>query len=1262
MSLNKKFVFAAAMLAALTSFGNSWTINKKFDPRTWSPSANNFLLKQVPTLSDDFVKYTEKVSGGKEEWLTDGKMSVAIDKDDPGGTDYSNTFGITSGALEWTFEEPVAEFLQLIIYSHWGNSGRDGLTISSIEVTTDGSNWTTLQNSYVSGGEDWDSDYGRHCYTLSNGGDPLATNIVGLRINFPNGEPKGGRQENGGAGCTEIEAIGTAKEVPMVNASVAYVAPKKAGLTATVLGCGEGYDQVDVYFAYGTAQGSLCTPYCVATGKKKNDTCPFVVRDLEKETTYYYSCTVRNAGGDVSDPAEGTFTTTDGSVLTWLGAEDSDWSNGMNWDTEEAPSAGSTLAKIILSADSGNHAPTNLDIEGLQINDLNYGSDCRMSFAISGEPLTVGQISSVDGSSGTMVFSNEVTFTGRIVMQLNGSKVQLAGPVHATAEDNVIYQSSNWRTDLSLMNAANDFEGAIKLTSGTLNFYSDGSLGAVPSAAPSAPNVDNSTTGNGNVNAVAFDQNHINSIWLDPYRWLHGKITINGGVDLVYNGPIDDGTWFTSPQWSSWRYLTLGGSAQGSSEAAFSTNAMIVVDRVYRTTIGAQAVVDQPSRGIQAGTDAMVDLNGFDPVCPLATDGKGGRDAADIPKFINGNSADESVISGELRLGGVSFEDGGVVFGGLGDIRLEGNVQENPAVPGARPFRKQGPGKLTIASASTAWQGDTAFVGDVTLDYQASNTPKLGGKTSATFGDGTLEVIANASGTTCELTGLTLNYGLTKFVTSGNVSWTLSSLKMPLQTINSQQIPPAADFSVGSGFQLTDTDYHNIAEFGGLGPHFTVNNGAAWAALDADGATIVPMTAGSAVTDLPAGTTSKSGEAGAIRAAAAGDMALTIDGSLTLSAFGNENAAGILYSPAAGGDLTINGGILAAADGAKSLTIQNWNTEHELAIYSKIANADGSAAEFDLTLIGPGTTILASGDNTFRGGPNVFGGGTVKFTSVKCFNGDNGTQGYSALGRAGYGNGDIYCGDGATYEYIGTDSEGHVSDRTFFVSGEVTFKANGVGPLTIKHPGLTRPLIKTCRVILDGDADKGGGVLSNENGWGYGEALNPGDCGEVVKRGTGTWTVHSVDGVYGMRTTVEAGVLELAAGASVRAPVVVKSGGTLRIEPGTRTYSSKNPDKEGKYTTNTGTTTLRRDLTVEKGGTLDIVCNDEGPAVVWGRVSLAGNLTVSGKKLREDTVVLVSESGLDIDGTATPPPGCRLIKDGNKLIFRPSRGFTVIVR
>ena len=1255
MSLNKKFVFAAAMLAALTSFANSWTINKKFDPRTWSPSANNFLLKQVPTLSDDFVKYTEQVSGGKEEWVTDGTMSKQVGGD---STDYSNTFGITSGSLEWTFEEPVAEFLQLIIYSHWGNSGRDGLAIGSVEVTTDGATWTTLEGSYVTGGWGWDSDYGRHCYTLSNDGEPLATNILGLRINFPNGDTQAYQQENGGAGCTEIEAIGTAKDVPMLNASVAYVAPKKAGLSATVLGCGEGYTTVDLYCAYGVSGGTLGAYNRVGTGLAKDAVCAFEIKNLLKDTAYNYSCYVENPNGEKSEYVSGTFTTPDGSVLTWLGTEDSDWSNGMNWDSEEAPATGAMLQKVILANKDGIHPPANLDIAGLTIGELCYGADARTAFAMSGEALTVGRISSVSGPSGTCTISNDVTFTGKIDTDLQGVKLKLAGPVHATPENDVAYQSSDWRNDLSLMNDANDFEGNILVTAGTFNFYSDGSLGAVPSVAPSAPNVDNSTTGNGNVNAAAFDQNHLNSILLDPYRWLHGKITINGGVDLKYNGPIDDGTWFTSPQYSTWRYLTLGGSAQGSSEAAFSTNAMIVVDRVYRTTIGAQAVVGQSSRGIQAGTDATVDLNGFDPTGPLATDGPG-REGA--PKFFNGNSADESVVSGEVRLGGVNSDGGStVIFGGLGDIRLEGNVQENPAVPGARPFRKQGPGKLTIASASTSWQGDTAFVGDVTLDYSTSNTPKLGGNNkSATFGDGTLEVIANASGTTCELTGLTLNYGLTKFVTSGNVSWSLSSLDMPAQTIGNLSVPPAADFSVGSGFQLTDTDYHNIAEFGGLGPHFTVNNGAAWAALDADGATIVPMTAGSAVTDLPAGTTSKSGEAGAIRAAAAGDMALTIDGSLTLSAFGNENAAGILYSPSAGGDLTINGGILAAADGAKSLTIQNWNTTHELAIYSKIANADGSAANFDLTLIGPGTTVLANDDNSFSGGPNVFGGGTVKFTSVKCFNGDNGPQGNSALGRAGVWNGDLYCGDGATYEYIGTAPEGHVCDRNFNVSGEVTFKANGVGPLTIKHPGPANPLIKSCRIILDGDADKGGGVLSNENGWGYGAKVNPGDCGEVVKRGAGTWTVHSVDGVQGMRTTVEEGLLELAAGAIVEAPMVVKSGGTLRIEPGTRTYESK-PDKEGKITTNTGTTTLCRDLTVEKGGTLDIVCNDEGPAVVWGRVSLAGNLTVSGKKLREDTVILVSESG--IDGTPTPPSGCRLIKDGNKLIFRPAHGFSVYVR
>ena len=1238
-SLSVKSMLFAALAIASTSFGaNKWTTGT-YDQNSWSSTPNNFLLKQVPDVSHLVPHLEGTRTPNVPATLTDG----VVTKDD---TDYTNTHGVSSGYLEWLFDEPVAEFKQLNIFSHWGDGGRSGITIDSVQVLVkDAIDWTTLDNSSVD-----NRVYNSRLYAMlfDDNGQPLATNIVGLRINFSSS------QLNGGVGCTEIEAIGTAKDVPMLNAAVDFVAPRKAGFSATVLGCGEGHQTVDVYFAYGTAANALGSSECVATGKAKNDVCSFEIRDLQKDTTYYYSCYVTN-GDDASEAVTGTFTTTDGSVLTWLGTKDSDWSNDLNWDSEEAPSAESPLTKIILSANSGNHAPTNLDIAGLQVGELCCGENCRMTFAIAGESLTVGQISSVNGSSGTMVISNEVTFTGAVAANLVGAKVQLAGPVHATPADGTAYASSQWQTDLSLMNAANDFDGAIRVTSGTFNFYSDGSLGKVPSAAPSAPNVDNSTTGNGNVNASAFDQNHLNSIWLDPYRWLHGKITVNGGVDLTYNGPLDDGTWFTSPQYSTWRYLTLGGSALGSSEAAFSTNAMIVVDRIYRTTIAAQAVVDQSSRGIQAGTDATVDLNGFDPAGPLATDGPG-RESA--PKFINGNSANESVVSGDVRLGGLNSDGGStVVFGGLGDIRLEGNVYENADVPGARPFRKQGPGKLTIASASTAWQGDTAFVGDVTLDYSTSNTPKLGGNTSATFGDGTLAVIANASGTTCELAGLTLNYGLTKFVTSGDVNWTLSSLDMPLQQIDNLNVPPAADFTVGSGFLLTDGDYGNLAGFGGLGPHFTVNNGAAWAALGEGGA-IVPMSTGS-VTDLPAGTNPMAGSVGAIRVAGNDYTTIQITDSLTLSAFGNENAAGILYSPAAGGELTISGGILAAADGAKSLTIQNWNTEHELAIYSKIANADGSAANFDLTLIGPGTTVLANDDNSFSGGPNVFGGGTVKFTSVKCFNGDNGPQGNSALGRSGVWNGDLYCGDGATYEYIGTAPEGHVCDRTFNVSGEVTFKANGVGPLTIKHPGPANPLIKSCRIILDGDADKGGGVLSNANGWGYGAKVNPGDCGEIVKRGTGTWTVHSVDGVQGMRTTVEAGVLELAAGAIVKAPVVVKSGATLRVEPGTRTYEG-NPDKDGKITTNTGTMTLCRDLTVEEGGTLDIVCNEEGPAVVWGRVALAGELKVSGAKLREDTVVLVAESGFD--GAIAAPAGCKVIQDGRTLTLRPSRGLFIFVR
>lgn len=708
-------------------------------------------------------------------------------------------------------------------------------------------------------------------------------------------------------------------------------------------------------------------------------------------------------------------------------------------------------------------------------------------------------------------------------------------------------------------------------------------------------------------------------------------------MDLVYNGPIDDGTWFSGPQYSSWHFLTLGGPSRGSSEAAFSTNAMIVVDNINVATIASQQVVAQPSRGVQAGVDSTVDLNGFDPVGPLATDGKG-REGA--PNFINSRSDDESRVSGAVRIGG-NKADGGdsVLFGGLGDIRLEGDVYENAdlAAPTARPFRKQGPGRLTIASPSTSWQGDTAFVGDVTLDYTAANTPKLGGHSAATMGDGTLAVVGNASGTTCELTALTLHYGLTRLATSGDVTWTLASLARPAQGIGNLSVAPAVDFSAGTGFRLADAAYGNLAGFGGIGPNATVNGGAEWAMLGESGEIgAMPATG---VENLAAGPNSLWGSKGAVRAAAAGDMAVQISDSVTLAAFGSENAAGILYSSAAGGDLTISGGVLAAADDAAALTIQNWNTNHVLTISSRIAKADGKGADFDLTLIGPGTTILSNDENTFRSGPNVLGGGTVKFTSAKCFNGGNGPTGYSALGRAGVWNGDIYCGDGATYEYIGTDPDGAVCDRNFNASGEVTFKANGAGPLTIKHPGPVNPLVKTCRIVLDGDAGKGGGILSNVNGWGYGAKLNPGVCGEVVKRGTGKWAVGSADGVQGLRTTVEAGVLELLDGAIATSPVFVKSGATLQVDSGA---------------------TLRRTLTVDPGATLDIVYDGETPAVVWGRAVLAGELKVSGAKLHEETVVLVAESGFG--GTVAAPEGYTLILDDTTLSLRPQGGTLLLMR
>jgi autotransporter-associated beta strand protein len=131
--------------------------------------------------------------------------------------------------------------------------------------------------------------------------------------------------------------------------------------------------------------------------------------------------------------------------------------------------------------------------------------------------------------------------------------------------------------------------------------------------------------------------------------------------------------------------------------------------------------------------------------------------------------------------------------------------------------------------------------------------------------------------------------------------------------------------------------------------------------------------------------------------------------------------------------------------------------------------------------------------------------------------------------------------------------------------------------------------------VLDG---KGEGIIEG--------AISPGKFGSVHKRGTGTWTLSSVNSSYHYPTVVEEG--KLVANGSLPSSAEVKQGATLEASD----------------------LTIKRHFCCE--GTLRcIVTNpmagDGAPIRVWGTATLGGSLAICGKAPGE-FVVLTAENGV----------------------------------
>lgn len=194
MAMKKLMLSLVAACAALVGFADPAWETGSYDVTAWSASDHNILSGLTATHNDKWYTESGKNMPKGTAALTDGLV--------PGGsTDYAKIVGILKDmVLTWSFDDPYN--LQAIkIFSRWGDGGRDGISISKVEVDYGTGDFEDLNMPPVKFGNG-DNNTSGHLYAiLSNGGLGLARGVTGLRLTF-------GDQDNNGSGYVEIEAIG----------------------------------------------------------------------------------------------------------------------------------------------------------------------------------------------------------------------------------------------------------------------------------------------------------------------------------------------------------------------------------------------------------------------------------------------------------------------------------------------------------------------------------------------------------------------------------------------------------------------------------------------------------------------------------------------------------------------------------------------------------------------------------------------------------------------------------------------------------------------------------------------------------------------------------------------------------------------------------------------------------------------------------------------------------------------------------------------
>ena len=283
-------------------------------PADWTPLAGNVLagLKGGSTDGGIYTGY----STNDPDLLTDGLVPQVGDAAEV----KTQIVGFLNNAsVEWEFSDP-ATIEQIRISCGYTVRYQDysDVSVSSVDVKTSGSDtWATVSTEGVSFPDPGNNNEIQWVTLGDSSGDPLAANVVALRVTFG--------QVKSASYCCEIEAVSPGGALqPTLGTVNVTPAATSATVAGTILDPGAGATACDVYFAL---NGGTATR--VAAGV--TSTFEFPLTDLAEATEYaYVLCVSNNAAAAKGAERSGSFTTLHAAPPTasWTQGEcnTADWS------------------------------------------------------------------------------------------------------------------------------------------------------------------------------------------------------------------------------------------------------------------------------------------------------------------------------------------------------------------------------------------------------------------------------------------------------------------------------------------------------------------------------------------------------------------------------------------------------------------------------------------------------------------------------------------------------------------------------------------------------------------------------------------------------------------------------------------------------------------------------------------------------------------------------------------------------------------------